>query len=143
MTKRHNADQEHFFLLQLLEQRISPGHRNRWGGEELEPLWGGNMANLCGIYSIHKGEQPDPFESAVKSQLVDVVAEVLETLTPTQKMVITLRFGIQGKEHTLEETAEILNLPSRERARQIEVKALRKLRNPIRTRRLKTFLKVA
>lgn len=140
MTRGFNADHDHFYLLELLNYGISPGHRNRWRSEEVTPLFGGNVANLSGIYSISNTEQPDPCELVEKLQLIDVVAEVLETLTPTQKMVIVLRFGIQGKEHTLEETGSILKI-TRERVRQIEAKALRKLRKPERCRRLVTFLK--
>ena len=66
--------------------------------------------------------------------------DVLETLTDREKKVLMLRFGlIDGRAHTLEEVGRTFDV-TRERIRQIEAKALRKLRHPSRSKRLKDFL---
>ena len=66
--------------------------------------------------------------------------EALRTLTPREKNVLRLRFGLEdGKERTLEDVGKIFNV-TRERIRQIEAKALRKLRHPARSKKLKDFL---
>ena len=66
--------------------------------------------------------------------------EVLETLTPREKKVLELRFGIEdGRTRTLEEVGKEFNV-TRERIRQIEAKALRKLRHPSRSKKLRDFL---
>ena len=65
---------------------------------------------------------------------------VLKTLTPREEMVLRLRFGLEdGRARTLEEVGKEFNV-TRERIRQIEAKALRKLRHPSRSKRLKDFL---
>jgi len=65
---------------------------------------------------------------------------VLKTLTPREEMVLKLRFGLEdGRNRTLEEVGKEFNV-TRERIRQIEAKALRKLRHPSRSKRLKDFL---
>jgi len=67
---------------------------------------------------------------------------VLNTLTPREERVIKMRFGLEdGTEHTLEEVGQNFAV-TRERIRQIEAKALRKLRHPSRSRRLRAFLDV-
>jgi RNA polymerase sigma factor (sigma-70 family) len=72
----------------------------------------------------------DPTEKTNNSLVSNKVREILEGLTPREKKVLILRFGIDGgKEHTCEEIAEMFDL-TRERIRQIEVKALRKMKNP-------------
>ncbi len=81
-----------------------------------------------------------PVEAVVQSNLQDVVANVLSTLTSREEKVIRLRFGIGEKyDHTLEEVGQAFNV-TRERIRQIEGKALRKLRHPIRAKKLKSFV---
>ncbi len=66
--------------------------------------------------------------------------EVLKTLTPREESVLKLRFGlVDGKQRTLEEVGKQFNI-TRERIRQIEAKALRKLRHPARSRKLKDFM---
>ncbi|MBQ8696470.1 MAG: sigma-70 family RNA polymerase sigma factor, partial [Clostridia bacterium] len=66
--------------------------------------------------------------------------EVLATLTPRENEVLKLRFGLKdGKTRTLEEVGEVFGI-TRERIRQIEAKALRKLRHPSRSKRLKDYL---
>ena len=70
----------------------------------------------------------------------DEIAEVLLTLTEREEKVIRLRFGLDdGKSKTLEEVGQIFGV-TRERIRQIEAKALRKLRHPSRSRKLKDYM---
>lgn len=79
---------------------------------------------------------PSQEESIARDELAREVSEVLETLTPREAMVIKQRFGLDGhEEHTLDAVADSFHV-SRERVRQIETKALRKLRNPSRSGRL-------
>jgi len=81
-----------------------------------------------------------PAEAVININLKDQTAAVLQTLTPREEQVIRMRFGIgDGSEHTLEEVGQRFSV-TRERIRQIEAKALRKLRHPSRSRKLKTFL---
>jgi RNA polymerase primary sigma factor len=72
--------------------------------------------------------------------LKEYTSQVLRTLTPREERVIKMRFGLEdGSEHTLEEVGQSFQV-TRERIRQIEAKALRKLRHPSRSERLKSFL---
>ena len=72
--------------------------------------------------------------------LRDVTAEILESLTPREAKVLRMRFGIEmDTDHTLEEVGKQFDV-TRERIRQIEAKALRKLRHPTRSERLRSFL---
>ncbi|MBI4456324.1 MAG: RNA polymerase sigma factor RpoD [Acidobacteria bacterium] len=81
-----------------------------------------------------------PAEAVININLKEQTASVLQTLTGREEQVIRMRFGIgDGSEHTLEEVGQKFSV-TRERIRQIEAKALRKLRHPSRSRRLKTFL---
>ena len=84
-----------------------------------------------------------PAERVIHSNARDVAGDVLQTLSPREEKVIRLRFGLDadGRERTLEEVGEDFNV-TRERIRQIEVKALRKLRHPSRARVLKSLLEV-
>jgi RNA polymerase primary sigma factor len=81
-----------------------------------------------------------PAEQIINLNLHEQTAEVLKTLSPREEKIIRLRFGLEdGSEHTLEEVGQNFAV-TRERIRQIEAKALRKLRHPSRSYRLKTFL---
>ena len=79
-------------------------------------------------------------EAVINVNLKDQTAQVLRSLTPREEKVIKMRFGLEdGSEHTLEEVGQSFAV-TRERIRQIEAKALRKLRHPSRSRKLKTFM---
>ncbi|MDK2927083.1 MAG: polymerase primary sigma factor [Bacillota bacterium] len=89
---------------------------------------------------IEDQEAPSPADAASFSLLREQLEEVLETLTPREKKVLRLRFGLEdGRARTLEEVGQTFGV-TRERIRQIEAKALRKLRHPSRSKRLKDFL---
>ena len=82
----------------------------------------------------------EPAEAASFTLLKEQLVEVLSTLTPREEKVLKLRFGIEdGRTRTLEEVGKEFNV-TRERIRQIEAKALRKLRHPSRSKKLKDFL---
>ncbi|MEJ2699238.1 MAG: RNA polymerase sigma factor RpoD, partial [Desulfuromonadales bacterium] len=81
-----------------------------------------------------------PLEAVIKGNLSDQTSRVLATLTPREEKVLRMRFGIGEKsDHTLEEVGQDFAV-TRERIRQIEAKALRKLRHPSRAKRLKSFV---
>ena len=89
---------------------------------------------------IPDDDAPEPAEAASFMLLKEQLVEVLKTLTPREEKVLRLRFGIEdGHTRTLEEVGKEFNV-TRERIRQIEAKALRKLRHPSRSKKLKDFL---
>lgn len=89
---------------------------------------------------IEDVDSPAPAEAASYTLLREQLNEVLHTLTPREEHVLKLRFGLDdGKTRTLEEVGKVFNI-TRERIRQIEAKALRKLRHPSRSKRLKDYL---
>ncbi|MFB6351969.1 MAG: RNA polymerase sigma factor RpoD [Bradymonadaceae bacterium] len=82
----------------------------------------------------------DPSDAVVDANLAEQTRKVLDTLTPREEKVLRMRFGIGGKsDHTLEEVGQDFNV-TRERIRQIEAKALKKLRNPGRAKQLESFI---
>lgn len=89
---------------------------------------------------IQDEDAPAPADAASHTLLKEQLAEVLDTLTPREEKVLRLRFGLEdGRSRTLEEVGKEFNV-TRERIRQIEAKALRKLRHPSRSKKLKDFL---
>ena len=85
-------------------------------------------------------DAPAPSDVASHTMRKEQLAEVLSTLTPREEKVLRLRFGLEdGRSRTLEEVGKEFNV-TRERIRQIEAKALRKLRHPSRSKKLKDFL---
>ncbi len=89
---------------------------------------------------IPDDDAPAPADAASHTMLREQLIEVLDTLTPREEKVLRLRFGLEdGRSRTLEEVGKEFNV-TRERIRQIEAKALRKLRHPSRSKKLKDFL---
>ena len=89
---------------------------------------------------IPDDDAPAPAEAASYTLLREQLCEVLHTLTPREEHVLKLRFGLEdGRTRTLEEVGKVFNI-TRERIRQIEAKALRKLRHPSRSKRLRDYL---
>jgi RNA polymerase primary sigma factor len=100
-------------------------------GEEDESHLGDFIIDRSGI---------SPSEAVINLNLREQTSQVLKTLTPREEKIIKMRFGLEyGSEHTLEEVGQNFAV-TRERIRQIEAKALRKLRHPSRSHRLRTFL---
>ncbi len=88
---------------------------------------------------VHDVELPNPLEYTINEKYKEEIDIVLKTLTPREEKVLRLRFGlIDGKPHTLEEVGKEFNV-TRERIRQIEAKALRRLRHPTRQKRLSQY----
>ncbi|MED9822371.1 MAG: RNA polymerase sigma factor RpoD [Christensenellales bacterium] len=89
---------------------------------------------------IQDDDAPPPAEAASFTLMKEQLMSVLDTLTPREKKVLSLRFGLEdGRQRTLEEVGQQFNV-TRERIRQIEAKALRKLRHPSRSKKLKDYL---
>ena len=81
-----------------------------------------------------------PLENAIQGTLKETTTRVLSSLTPREERVLRMRFGIGvNTDHTLEEVGQQFSV-TRERIRQIEAKALRKLKHPSRSRKLRSFL---
>jgi RNA polymerase primary sigma factor len=89
---------------------------------------------------IEDDEALEPMDAAAREMLREQVQSALSVLSERERQVLELRFGLtDGKDHTLEEVSRYFNV-TRERIRQIEAKALRKLRHPTRSRHLKEYL---
>ncbi|HEY6968506.1 MAG TPA: RNA polymerase sigma factor RpoD [Candidatus Angelobacter sp.] len=102
------------------------------------PLGEDDGARLGDLLRDTKGVSPA--DAVIRVNMKDKTAELLRTLNPREENVLRMRFGLEdGSEHTLEEVGLKFNV-TRERIRQIEAKALRKLRHPSRAHRLKAFL---
>jgi len=81
-----------------------------------------------------------PLSAALHSNLKDITTRILSSLTPREERVLRMRFGIgMNTDHTLEEVGKQFSV-TRERIRQIEAKALKKLRHPTRSKKMKAFL---
>jgi RNA polymerase primary sigma factor len=103
-------------------------------GEEEESHLGDFIVDRQGV---------SPSEAVINLNLREQTAEVLKTLSPREEKIVKMRFGLQdGSEHTLEEVGQHFAV-TRERIRQIEAKALRKLRHPSRSHRLRAFLEAS
>ena len=91
---------------------------------------------------IEDSNNTAPIEAAMQAGLRDVVKDILDSLTPREAKVLRMRFGIEmSTDHTLEEVGKQFDV-TRERIRQIEAKALRKLRHPSRSEQLRSFLDI-
>ncbi len=101
----------------------------------------------CAIFMIFRtfeaGMSIPPIDAVIVAGLREQTRRTLKTLTPREEQVLRMRFGVgDGAEHTLEEVGKSFNV-TRERIRQIESKALRKLRHPSRAKKLRPFIDVA
>jgi RNA polymerase primary sigma factor len=104
----------------------------------LETPMGENGDSFLGDF-IEDKKIVSPGEAAINRNLQEQTKKVLSTLTPRQEKIIRMRFGIEEKaDHTLEEVGQDFDV-TRERIRQIEEKALRKLRHPKRSKEIKVF----
>ena len=105
----------------------------------LEPPIGEEEDSHLGDF-IPDDDAPAPAEAASFALMKEQLMEVLDTLTPREEKVLRLRFGLDdGHQRTLEEVGKVFNV-TRERIRQIEAKALRKLRHPSRSKKLKDYI---
>ena len=121
------------------ESKISEIERFIQAPISLETPIGEENDSTLGAFLFDKNEK-SPTDNAIDNNLQENIKKSLSTLTPREETVIRLRYGIDDhKPKTLEEVGAIFNV-TRERIRQIETKALRKLRHPSRTKTLKDFL---
>jgi len=103
------------------------------------PVSGDDDASQLGDF-IEDGDALEPLDAVSREILREQVQSVLSALTKRERQVLELRFGlVDGQDHTLEEVSRYFNV-TRERIRQIEAKALRKLRHPTRSRHLRDYL---
>ena len=148
-------DVQAIFLAQADGKPLDPALQRRWeyatqkvnrvlrSAEEpvsLEgPVGGGDDASQLGDF-IEDEDALEPLDAASREMLREQVQSALTALSERERQVLELRFGLlDGKDHTLEEVSRYFNV-TRERIRQIEAKALRKLRHPTRSRHLRDYL---
>ena len=109
-------------------------NRSRWRAR-----WGMRNSSQLGDF-IEDDDAPSPIDAAAREMLREQIQQALDGLQERERQVLELRFGLMdGKDHTLEEVSRYFNV-TRERIRQIEAKALRKLRHPARSRPLRDYL---
>jgi RNA polymerase primary sigma factor len=149
-----SADAEAIKLARQTNQPLDSELQRRWGwatmkvqrilqsAEEpisLERPVGDEESSQLGDF-IEDDEALEPMDAAAREMLREQVQSALAALSERERQVLELRFGlIDGKDHTLEEVSRYFNV-TRERIRQIEAKALRKLRHPTRSRHLREYL---
>jgi RNA polymerase primary sigma factor len=125
--------------LKLAESRVRDIQRIVQEPMSLEMPVGSEESSSLGDF-IQDESVRGPADETSRLLLQEQMADILDSLSPRERQVLTLRFGLDGgKSHTLEEVGRKFGL-TRERVRQIEAKALRKLRHPLRSRQLKDYL---
>ncbi len=126
-------------LLDIATQKINRVLRSAEEPVSLEGPVGDEDSSSLGDF-IEDEDTPSPMDAAAREMLREQVQHALESLSDRERDVRELRFGLRdGKEHTLEEVSRYFDV-TRERVRQIEAKALRKLRHPARSRDLRDYL---
>jgi RNA polymerase primary sigma factor len=125
--------------LDIATQKVNRIMRSAEEPISLEGPVGDEDSSSLGDF-IEDEDAPSPIDSAAREMLREQVQHALESLSDRERDVLELRFGLRdGKEHTLEEVSRYFNV-TRERVRQIEAKALRKMRHPARSRDLRDYL---
>jgi RNA polymerase primary sigma factor len=125
--------------LDVDEERVQWMIRVSWLPLSLESPVGDEEDSELGMF-VEDTSSPTPNQVAYQNMLRDKIEEVLETLSPRESRILRLRFGLEnGRAYTLEEIGRKFGL-TRERIRQIEGKALRRLRHPRRSRQLQDYL---
>ena len=137
---RDPTDAEVAAAMEMTEEKVEEALRIALDTVSLDvPVSAEQDASTLGEF-IEDDKLPQPADAAAKRVLKEQVEEVLHTLTEREAKVISLRFGLtDGRTKTLEEVGSVFGV-TRERIRQIEAKAIRKLRHPSRARILKDFL---
>ncbi len=125
--------------LEYATQKVDRVLRSAEEPVSLDGPVGGEDSSQLGDF-IEDEDAPSPIDAAARQMLREQVRQALDGLSDRERQVLELRFGLMdGKDHTLEEVSRYFNV-TRERIRQIEAKALRKLRHPTRSRSLKDYL---
>ena len=125
--------------LDLASQKVTRVLRSAEEPVSLEVPVGDEESNSLGDF-IEDEDAPSPMDAAAREMMREQVNHALESLTEREREVLELRFGLKdGKDHTLEEVSRYFDV-TRERIRQIEAKALRKLRHPAHSRELRDYL---
>jgi RNA polymerase primary sigma factor len=142
ITSRGNTpiDEDLKRRLEMAAQKVESILKTAEEPVSLERPIGDEDSSQLGDF-IEDDDAQDPEDAADIISLREKIVKDLENLTPKEREVLELRFGLlDGKDHTLEEVSDYFNV-TRERIRQIEAKALRKLRHPTRSKLLKDYLK--
>jgi RNA polymerase primary sigma factor len=125
--------------LDIAAQKVNRVLRSAEEPVSLEGPVGDEDSSTLGDF-IEDEEAPSPIDSAAREMLREQMQHALSSLSEREREVLELRFGLRdGREHTLEEVSRYFDV-TRERIRQIEAKALRKLRHPTRSRELRDYL---
>jgi len=125
--------------LDIATQKVTRVLRSAEEPVSLEGPVGDEESSSLGDF-IEDEDAPSPIDAAAREMLREQVQHALESLSEREREVLELRFGLKdGREHTLEEVSRYFDV-TRERIRQIEAKALRKLRHPARSRELRDYL---
>ena len=136
---REPTDEEVGAELELTPERVREILKISQKTTSLETPIGDDEDSLLGDFIADEG-QVSPYEATTKQLMLENVEEVLATLTDREAKVLKMRFGLHGaKALTLEEVGREFGV-TRERIRQIESKALRKLRHPSRRKKLQDYL---
>ncbi|MFM8368850.1 MAG: sigma-70 family RNA polymerase sigma factor, partial [Chloroflexota bacterium] len=125
--------------LDVASQKVTRALRSAEETISLEGPVGDDESSALGDF-IEDEDALSPMDAAAREMLREQITHALESLSERERDVLELRFGLKdGKEHTLEEVSRYFDV-TRERVRQIEAKALRKLRHPSKSRELRDYL---